>query len=245
MRTFAFRILLIVIVASGRAAAEDELSAAHAEAEVALANFVAMLEHDFDVVLVSLEIRKLLQDRTAAKFGMPLPIEEMKLACRDGEISVEAEVGDVPEAFKAKAQQRVDGLLKGSQYGHMMQATGPELLRSAVGQFLGRRDFDIMRMTPEVLDLEMTGLHEKFFLGRNMHTLRLRVDRKKKMPSVIRFYLQNKEFFSVTLGYKPQTVPGHGEVHMPSRSMTQHNLKGADLPQRYSVHYIDYSFVED
>jgi len=237
-------VCLLLIAASFRApagAAEDELRAAHAEAEAALQNFVSRLKHDFDAQLVSVEIRKWLQEETAARFGLPVPIEKMTLACRGAHLTVRAELGDVPEAFKARAQARVDELLKESQYG--VEAAGPALLRSAVGQFLDRRDFDIIRMEPEILDLELAGLHEKFLFGRNVQVVRLRVDRTGKLPALIRLYMENKEFFSVAVTYGPQAVPGRGELSMPSRTVTEHNLKGTSLPQRYTVDYVGYRFA--
>ena len=220
------------------------MSTAHAEAEAALQSLVSILEHDFDVVLVSMEIRQWLQAKTAGEFGIPLPIREMTMTSRKGELTVGATLGDVPEALEAKAQQRVNALLRRSQYGAMMQAIGPALLRSAAQQFLDRRDFDIIRTTPQALDLELSDLHERFFFGKHTHTIRMRVDRKKGVTSLIRFYLQNDEFMSLAIDHKPLAVPGHGEVLMPSRSVTQHNLTETELPKRYSVNYIDYRFVE-
>ncbi|MBT3378047.1 MAG: hypothetical protein HN742_39985 [Lentisphaerae bacterium] len=234
-------------VCSIASAQEISKDAALAEVKGVLASYQAMFERDFVVKLVSPEVNKAFADKIARQSPVPVQLQGLLMRYKDGATKIKPKLGSIPPALRQIAEEKAMEVISASPIGKAVPQLTHKSVTDAIEFLLQQKDkMSVKKVTEENLDLEVTGLNEKAFDGLVIRTVRARVDRKKKLLSIVKFTFDQGKYLGAKLTYAPVKTPDGKTPFMHQKAIIIQdvfvNNPALPLPKKITLKYSDYRF---
>jgi len=237
-----------LLVCGAVAAQEDNTKeAALEELKAVLGTYQAMFERDFIVKLVSPEVNKAFSDKIASQSPIPVQLESLLMRYEGGKTKLKPKLGSIPPALRQIAEVKAMEIINASPLGKAIPQLTHKSVTDAIEFLLQQKDkLTVKKVTEKHLDLEVTGLEERAFDGLVIRGVRVRVDRKNKLLSIVKFTLDQDKFLAAKLTYAPVETPDGKKPLMHKNATIRQNVFVNDpalpMPEMFSLKYSDYRF---
>ncbi len=213
------------------------------EIRTTLQKYLATHALDVKAEIHSDRLKRKFNEKLAQVSPLPFSLKRVWVRQSNGKYDVEAELPPLPEPYGARLSQQVNELLNRSTYVKMFRRLSFTVIKSGVELVATEEDFELIKVTPEALDVEFPDLDEPFFERRIVRSARLGIDRRRNLLTTVRLMLKHGKHFTAKLDYTSVSVPSResGIWLLKSVEVKQDAFvdagPGGRLPAEFSVQF--------
>jgi hypothetical protein len=234
-----------------RAQKTNEMVSTNIQGRVQLAidNSERMFRHDFDVVVASEQMNTLIEEKITEGSPLPVEINQLMLAYRNGESNFKATIQGLPPEFREQVEPKLNEKIKKSGFGSFWGKTTKSFLSLAKEEIAKGGQLVLVKESDKQLVVAIEKLDRPFHKDVHLNAIRLIIDKKNMLIAGARLYLAEAKDLTVMMEYQFLKVEGE-ETPLPvwsSIQIEQNSWMGTlfgfiGWPNKMLVSYSNYNF---
>lgn len=235
----------MVLYGQGVDEKSDELKQ---EIKNVLTDYQRAWEYNFTAQMKSNKIKERLEEEISNLASVPVRIKKM-LFIYDGKGRLEVELGSLPRKLKENLETRVKEVIERSDINAICQNLTYLMLRQTIDILLAQESFDITNINNKALDFEVNDLDIPFIQQKNVESVRIWIDRKKKFVDQINFNFKDDQYITIKFKYKLLNIPKknvqiyfHDKLDIEQNALLKKGDAALDFPKKFDIKYSDFIF---
>jgi hypothetical protein len=234
-----------------RADKTNEMASTNIQGRVQLAidNSERIFRHDFDVAVASEQMNTLIEEKITEGSPLPVEINQLMLAYRNGEGNFKASIQGLPPEFREQVEPKLNEKMKQIGLGSFWDKTTKSFLSLAKEEIAKGGQVNLVKESDKQLVVAIEKLDRPFHKDARLNAIRLIIDKKNMLVAGARLYLAEAKDLTVMMEYQFLKVEGE-ETPLPvwsSIQIEQNSWMGTlfgfiGWPNKMLVSYSDYTF---